>query len=65
MIPIMPGLFSLLAMKPAANRMRIVMGIAAMVKPNSAFWWASFSTMTINCTVKPRKKKKSNLSKAM
>lgn len=59
----MPILFSRRVQKDAMNRMRIVTGIAAIVRPNSAS--ANPVTMTKNWTVKPRKKKKSNFRRAM
>ena len=45
------------------KRIRTVTGIAAIVRPNSAS--ANPVTMTRNWTVKPRKKKKSNLRSAI
>jgi hypothetical protein len=47
----------------AKMRMRMVTGSAAIVRPNSTF--GVFDTMTRNWTVKPTKKKKSNLRMAM
>lgn len=47
----------------AANKMRTVMGIAAIVAAISPS--VVFDTMTRNCTEKPRKKKKSNFSRAI
>jgi len=60
---IMPSLISRRVKKAARSRMAMVMGMAAAVRPNSEF--LIFVTMTRNWTVKPRKKKKSNLSSAM
>jgi hypothetical protein len=47
----------------AQRRIRIVTGMAAMVRANSVSFL--FVTMTRNWIVKPRKKKRSNLSSAM
>ena len=62
MIRIIPGLFSLRVQYEAIIRMRMVTGMAAIVRPNSASFL--LSTMTTNWMVKPRKKKKSNLRRA-
>lgn len=48
----------------AARRIAIVTGIAAMVRANSMSDVCSRTTTT-NCTVNPRKKKKSNLRRAI
>lgn len=63
MVPIIPNVFSLRVQKAAMIRMKIVTGMAAIVRPCSAL--ARPVTMTRNWTVNPRKKKKSNLSKVM
>lgn len=60
----MPNLLSRRVQKPAMKRMKMVIGMAAMVRPNSGSLSARLAR-TINCTVKPRKKKKSNLRRAM
>jgi hypothetical protein len=49
--------------KAAASRMKIVTGIVAIVRANSGS--LVFVTITTNWTMKPRKKKKSNLRRAM
>jgi hypothetical protein len=59
----LPKRFSCRVNCAAARRIRIVTGMAAMVKPNSRFWM--LLTMTRNWIVKPRKKKKSNFRRAM
>lgn len=60
---IIPAVFSRRVQNAAITRMRIVTGIAANVRANST---VAFSvTITTNWTVNPRKKKKSNFSKAM
>ena len=63
MMTIMPGLLSLLVKYAASIRMTMVTGIAPIVRPNSGS--LVLMTMTRNWIVNPRKKKKSNLSKAM
>ena len=60
---IMPNLSSRRVQKAAMKRMSTVTGMAAMVRPNSAP--ARPVTITRNCTVNPRKKKKSNFRRAM
>ena len=60
---IIPGLFSRRVQKEAMKRMTIVIGMAAIVKANSAS--ARPVTITRNCTVNPKKKKKSNFNSAM
>jgi hypothetical protein len=59
----MPGLFSRRVKNAAARRMKMVIGIVAMVSANSGS--SVLVTMTTNWTMKPRKKKKSNLRSAM
>lgn len=63
MVTIIPNLFSRRVQKAAMKRIRTVTGMAAIVRPNSAP--ANPVTMTRNWTVKPRKKKKSNFSRAI
>lgn len=63
MVESIPALFSRRVQKAAIKRMMIVTGIAATVTHFSAS--EMLLTMTTNCTVKPRKKKKSNFNKAM
>ena len=63
MVAIMPDKLSFRVKYPAKIRMRIVTGIAAMVRPNSIS--LASTTTTTNWTVNPRKKKKSNLRRAM
>lgn len=63
MIKNIPNTFSLLVQKAAIKRITMVMGIAAIVKPNSLS--VRLITTTRNWIVKPRKKKKSNLRRAM
>ena len=63
MIATMPALFSRMVKNHAMSRMMIVTGIAARVKENSISFF--FTTMTTNWMVKPRKKKKSNLRRAI
>lgn len=58
-----PGLFSRRVQNAAMNRMKMVTGMAAMVKPNSKS--CTPVTMTRNWTVNPKKKKKSNFNKAI
>lgn len=60
---IIPIELSRLTKIAAQTRMRIVTGMAAVVRPNSTS--VLFVTMTRNWTVKPRKKKKSNFSRAI
>ena len=62
MTAISPINHSFLVNQAAAKRMMIVTGIAATVKANSRF---VLYTMTTNCTVNPKKKKKSNLRSAI
>jgi hypothetical protein len=59
----MPILFSRRVKKAARRRMRIVMGMVTMVRANSGSFLSA--TTTTNWTMKPRKKKKSNFSRAM
>lgn len=59
----MPNVFSRRVKTAAKNKIKIVTGIAARVKPNSTSVFPV--TITTNWTVKPRKKKKSNFNKAM
>lgn len=63
MVTIMPNRFSRRVENAAPNRMRTVIGTAAIVRANSE--GAVFPTITKNWTVKPRKKKKSNFRRAM
>lgn len=63
MVSNMPQVFSRLVKKAAMIRMMIVTGIAATVRANSRL--PLLITMTTNCTVKPRKKKKSNFKRAI
>lgn len=66
MIRSMPKSDSRRAQKAARNRSTIVTGIAAAVKPNSTCSVDVFlGTTTRNCTVNARKKKKSNLRRAI
>ena len=58
-----PNLFSRRVKNTARNRMSTVIGTAAIVRANSTSRFVV--TMTRNCTVKPRKKKKSNFSREM
>lgn len=62
-IALIPILFSFLVKCAAISRIRIVIGIAAIVRPNSGS--VVLTTLTTNCMVNPRKKKKSNLRRAM
>src|SRR3569833_355571 len=59
----MPAFISRRVKRAARSRMTMVMGMAALVRPSSAS--PVPVTMTRNWTVKPRKKKKSNLRRAM
>lgn len=59
----MPTVLSRRTKIAAHIRIKMVTGIAASVRANSISCLPV--TMTTNCTVNPRKKKKSNLSKAM
>jgi hypothetical protein len=63
MVEIIPNLSSRRVQKAAMKRIRTVTGMAAIVRPNSAP--ANPVTTTRNCTVKPRKKKKSNFNRAI
>lgn len=63
MVAIMPEKLSFRVKYPAMIRMRIVTGIAAIVRANSIS--LTSTTTTTNWTVNPRKKKKSNLRRAM
>lgn len=63
MMTIIPEKLSFRVKYPAIMRMRIVTGIAAIVKANSTSFTPT--TTTTNWTVNPRKKKKSNLRSAM
>ena len=63
MVATMPEKLSFRVKNPAMIRMRIVTGIAAIVKANSIS--LTSTTTTTNWTVNPRKKKKSNLSRAI
>ena len=63
MMAIMPDKLSFRVKYPAMIRMTIVTGIAAIVRANSTS--LTSTTTTTNWTVNPRKKKKSNLSRAM
>ena len=63
MVMTMPNRFSLRVQKAAISKMTMVIGIAAIVSPNSGS--LVFRRMTTNWIVKPRKKKKSNLSRVM
>ena len=58
-----PNTFSRRVQNAAITRMRIVIGMAAIVRPSSASVLPV--TITRNCTVNPRKKKKSNFRRAM
>jgi len=58
-----PNLSSRRVQNAARKRIRTVTGIAAIVRANSPF--ANPVTITRNCTVKPRKKKKSNFRRAI
>ena len=62
-IRIIPNKLSLRVNKPAMTRIKIVTGIAAIVRANSTS--LVFTTITTNWIVNPRKKKKSNLRSAM
>ena len=63
MVTIMPDRLSFLVKYPAMMRIRIVTGIAAIVRANSTS--LTSTTTTTNWTVNPRKKKKSNLRRAI
>lgn len=63
MVIIIPTVLSRRTKTAAHTRIKIVTGIAANVRANSESCLPV--TMTMNWTVKPRKKKKSNLSNAM
>ena len=63
MMTAMPPLLSFRVQYPANTKIAIVIGIAAMVRPNSGSFVCT--RMTTNCIVTPRKKKKSNFSRAM
>lgn len=63
MMIIIPSVLSLRVQNAAIKRMTIVTGIAARVRPNSIS--SLLVTITTNWTVNPRKKKKSNFSRAM
>jgi len=63
MIPIIPIVVSRRTNQAPQSRMIMVTGMAATVSANSAVPPAE--TRTRNCTVKPRKKKKSNFNRAM
>lgn len=58
-----PAIFSLRVQNPAMSRMTMVTGTAATVSQNSGSLRST--TTTRNCIVKPRKKRKSNLRRAM
>lgn len=62
-IAIIPNKLSRRTKNAAARRIKIVTGTAAMVRANSLSFL--IVTMTRNWTVNPRKKKKSNLRRAM
>lgn len=62
-IAIIPNKLSLRVNTPAMTRIKIVTGIAAIVRANSTS--LVFTTITTNWIVNPRKKKKSNLRSAM
>ena len=59
----MPNVFSRRVKTAAKNKIKMVTGIAARVRPNSTSVFPV--TITTNWTVNPRKKKKSNFNKAM
>ena len=63
MMKAIPMTFSRRVKKVANIRMAIVMGMATTVSPNSI--GSMFVTITRNCTVKLRKKKKSNFKRVM
>lgn len=60
---IMPNVFSHRVKNAAIKRMMMITGIAARVRANSVSLLPV--TMTTNWGVNPRKKKKSNLKRAM
>lgn len=64
MIMIMPTMVSRRTNQAPQTRMRMVTGMAATVSANSTSMLAE-ETKTRNCTVKPRKKKKSNFKRAI
>ena len=63
MVMTMPNLFSLRVQNAAMRRTSIVIGMAAMVRPNSGS--SVFKRITTNWIVNPRKKKKSNLRRVI
>jgi len=63
MMTTIPAVFSLRVQNAARTRIAMVTGMTAIVSPNSTS--RVCKTMTTNCTVNPRKKKKSNFRRAM
>ena len=63
MMATIPNLFSRQVKKAAKSSRAIVIGMAAMVNPNSTLFLSVATTK--NWMVNPRKKKKSNFSRAM
>lgn len=63
MTMIMPAVLSRRVQNAAITKIRIVTGMAARVRANSTVLVSV--TITTNWTVNPRKKKKSNFSRAM